>query len=190
MFRRDLFQSVGGCRRLFTGGEDFDLWLRLAERAQLANLPEVLVRYRIHPDMESRKRLADQMLLMHWALVSADARRRRLPDPLAKQGLTIAELRLMDQRTFVERATQLANACAARANFLVRIGLPHEAMAMLDMSPRDSGGRTATARVNLAYARAFLALGRLRPAAVALVRGALADPGTLATAAFRYVRSG
>ena len=48
-FRRQAALSIGGyAGHLKSTGEDHDLWLRLAEVGRLANLPEVLVRYRVH----------------------------------------------------------------------------------------------------------------------------------------------
>jgi len=48
-FRKDVALRVGGyLDGLHTTGEDHDLWLRMAEVGKLANLPDVLIRYRIH----------------------------------------------------------------------------------------------------------------------------------------------
>ena len=48
-FRKQAALAIGGYSSdVLTIGEDLDLWLRLAEVGKLANLPEVLVRYRIH----------------------------------------------------------------------------------------------------------------------------------------------
>ncbi|HET6426375.1 MAG TPA: glycosyltransferase family 2 protein [Planctomycetaceae bacterium] len=49
MFRRQPVMDLGGYRTQALGVEDQDLWLRLAERGKLANLPEALLKYRIHP---------------------------------------------------------------------------------------------------------------------------------------------
>ena len=47
MMRRDLVEAVGGYDvELSRGGEDYDLWFKLAERAAIANLPEVLIKRR------------------------------------------------------------------------------------------------------------------------------------------------
>jgi len=49
MFRREAALAAGGFPP--TGqatGEDHDFWLRLAEVGRLANLPDVLIRYRVH----------------------------------------------------------------------------------------------------------------------------------------------
>jgi hypothetical protein len=48
MYRRDHVLAVGGYRREFDVAEDYDLWTRLLSRGALANLPQQLVRYRVH----------------------------------------------------------------------------------------------------------------------------------------------
>ena len=48
LFRRSAVLAVGNYRNI-KPGQDYDLWLRLAERFRLANLPDRLVRYRQHP---------------------------------------------------------------------------------------------------------------------------------------------
>ena len=48
-FRKEAALRIGGFHNgLHTTGEDHDLWLRMAEVGKLANLPDVLIRYRIH----------------------------------------------------------------------------------------------------------------------------------------------
>jgi hypothetical protein len=48
MFRRKSVLALGGYREPFVAAEDLDLWLRLAENWKLANLPGVLLAYRVH----------------------------------------------------------------------------------------------------------------------------------------------
>jgi len=48
LVRTDLVRACGGFRAAFAGAEDYDLWLRIAERSRIGNLPETLVRYRVH----------------------------------------------------------------------------------------------------------------------------------------------
>lgn len=50
MFRRAIYQLVGGYRPEFYFAQDSDLWLRLAEKGWLAYVPEVLYQYRVAPD--------------------------------------------------------------------------------------------------------------------------------------------
>jgi len=46
MFRKSLVERVGGYREFLTGSEDYDLWLRLSEIGNLANLSLALTKYR------------------------------------------------------------------------------------------------------------------------------------------------
>ncbi len=48
MFRREAVAEAGGYDEAVRYGEDYELWARLSERHSLANLPEVLLRYRVH----------------------------------------------------------------------------------------------------------------------------------------------
>ena len=48
LIRRSLMAELGGYRRAFVHAEDYDLWLRIAERARLANLPDAVTYYRGH----------------------------------------------------------------------------------------------------------------------------------------------
>jgi glycosyltransferase involved in cell wall biosynthesis len=46
--RRRLVLAIGSYRPVFTAAEDYDLWLRVSERHNLSNLPDLLLRYRAH----------------------------------------------------------------------------------------------------------------------------------------------
>ncbi|MBW4467659.1 MAG: glycosyltransferase [Pegethrix bostrychoides GSE-TBD4-15B] len=60
MMRRDAVQQVGGYSLAMTQAEDLDLWLRLGEIGKLANLPESLVKYRLHANSVSEQDCALQ----------------------------------------------------------------------------------------------------------------------------------
>lgn len=62
MMRRSAFLSVAGYRAAFAHAEDYDLWLRISAEHELANLPDILGRYRIHPDNASHRNLKQQAL--------------------------------------------------------------------------------------------------------------------------------
>lgn len=80
MIRRDALCAIGGYRPQFRRAQDFDLWLRLSERHELRNLPDVLLRYRVH---RNKLTLAD-METNGWcpaaAWLAAELRRRGEPD--------------------------------------------------------------------------------------------------------------
>ena len=48
LFRKDIVESVGLYSEKFLAAEDYDLWLKLIQRTKLANLPDIVTRYRIH----------------------------------------------------------------------------------------------------------------------------------------------
>lgn len=54
VIRRDVFESTGGFESSVSPAEDWDLWLRVAERHPARLCAEPLVRYRFHPDGASR----------------------------------------------------------------------------------------------------------------------------------------
>ncbi|WP_197532823.1 glycosyltransferase [Symmachiella macrocystis] len=75
MLRSVAIQQVGKYRPDFEPAEDRDLWLRLSEIGKLANLPQFLLKYRVHSDMVSHARRSEQN--DNALLAIADAYRRR-----------------------------------------------------------------------------------------------------------------
>ena len=81
MYRRAVVQAVGGYHAAFRHCEDFDLWLRLASRTKLANIPERLLRYRHYAGQVSKTYSTEQAI---GAAIAAEAWRMReqgRPDP-------------------------------------------------------------------------------------------------------------
>jgi glycosyltransferase involved in cell wall biosynthesis len=81
VFRRRAVEAVGGYRTVFEPAEDYDLWLRLAERHGLANLWEFVGKYRFHPQQESVRLVEAQAIVTVAARVSARERREGRGDP-------------------------------------------------------------------------------------------------------------
>jgi glycosyltransferase involved in cell wall biosynthesis len=80
MFRRDVVLGLGGYRaRLrdgtYNGAEDYDLWLRISDVAEVAKLPDVIGMWRINPSGYTLARAAEQR--QHAALARRLARQRR-----------------------------------------------------------------------------------------------------------------
>jgi hypothetical protein len=82
MLRKAAFEKIGGCRTLFHGASDFDLWLRMDEHFKLANLPDFLVDYRLHGSNMTFTKRFDQMVQAQIAMRATLLRRRGLPDPI------------------------------------------------------------------------------------------------------------
>lgn len=79
MMRRDVVRRIGGYNNDVVPVEDHDLFLRLAEVGRLANLPDVLLRYRKHP-MNSVRVLADRRVNALRRVMDAAWARRGLGD--------------------------------------------------------------------------------------------------------------
>lgn len=93
MMRTAALRALGGYRGAFYTAEDHDLWLRAAEQHELANLPEILLRYRIHRGALSFEKLEQQVISAMGAELSASRRRGGESDPFTgEEPLTRDEL--------------------------------------------------------------------------------------------------
>jgi glycosyltransferase involved in cell wall biosynthesis len=85
MMRRDPVAAVGGYRDEMEHAEDTDLWLRLGEVGRIVNLPDALVKYRLHDRSKCEVFMADQARFMKLASDQACDRRgiahRYIPPP-------------------------------------------------------------------------------------------------------------
>jgi len=60
MFRKECIEKVGPYREEFKMAQDYDLWLRIAEEFELANIEEALCKHRIIPDSISTSKQSQQ----------------------------------------------------------------------------------------------------------------------------------
>jgi hypothetical protein len=121
LMRRDTFVSVGGYRKAAVHAEDYDLWTRIGDRFELANLDSVVLKYRRHVNQVSIQKCKQQALSALAARTAALYRRNGLDDPL--EGIpkmtpsTLARLGVSEglQRSVVCRAyaTCLRSLCDA-----------------------------------------------------------------------------
>lgn len=75
MFRRDCIENVGLYREQFTFSQDYDLWLRIAEKYSLANLDSILYNYRFDGKAISQTRANAQLAYLELAKELAHQRR-------------------------------------------------------------------------------------------------------------------
>lgn len=87
MMRRSVLVEVGGYRPAFRAAEDYDLWLRTSEFYDLANLPDVLLRYRRHPGQASVRLCCLEALCALAARFGAERRRQTGHDPVSEVAL-------------------------------------------------------------------------------------------------------
>lgn len=82
MMRSDRVKTLGGYRKPLKAAEDFDLWLRMAETGELANIAEPLLKYRLHPDQVSAKQRLAQSFASELAFICSEERRAARKDPV------------------------------------------------------------------------------------------------------------
>jgi glycosyltransferase involved in cell wall biosynthesis len=88
--------------RSFHGAEDYDLWVRMSERFKLANIPEILIRYRTHNQQVSAYRAELQKKAA--SAIRARQLRNLVPD------VTVDEMMLFDriaEKTIEEKTSYL-----------------------------------------------------------------------------------
>ncbi len=81
MMRTDLVRRLGGYRGAFLGAEDFDLWLRMSEHGEVANMAQALVHYRVHDESVGSRIAVRQCFSARLARSAAAARRSSGVDP-------------------------------------------------------------------------------------------------------------
>lgn len=80
IMRSDAVRQVGGYRGTINMSEDHDLFLRLAEKGRVANLPDVLLRYRRHYDSVAHTQYP-QLAGLKEKILREAYDRRNLPMP-------------------------------------------------------------------------------------------------------------
>ena len=149
ILRRRAVLEVGGYRSEFNYASDYDLWLRLEERGGLANLPEVVTRYRLHADQVTTRSRPEQARSAELALRLAKLRRSGGTDPLT-QGLGLeAALRAVGLEDVGRSATSDSPAPAANIQIPVgkhriAVAVPETLLAAIDaffpFAARAAGG--------------------------------------------------
>jgi hypothetical protein len=176
--RRSALEQVGGYR--LDHAEDLDLWLRLADRWELANLAEPVALYREHPGQTTFATLEAQSKATLAILAAARARRDGHDDPLDGTHQLAPELFDRLGISLMQIAAQVERDCLERAAGYELLGHHTEASELLVHARRTLGARTErtfAAAVALKRADARLSAGHPSAAAKAFVQALLHAPG-------------
>ena len=181
--RREVYAAAGGFRNVPLN-EDYDLFLRVAEHCDLANLPRVLLRYRFHPQQVTRRKVRE-MTLCHFAVrAAAGLRRSGKPDPLdSVPEITPALLTEMGvsevawQRPLVDKYRDVIAMAEQAGNDSAALELARD---MLNFSAWKHVDRWKVAEVWFTSARIHRRQGKFMQSAVAAGRGVLVRPVVLA----------
>jgi glycosyltransferase involved in cell wall biosynthesis len=98
MLRRSVVLDVGGYRGEFKNAEDYDLWLRVARRAELANVAKPLLRYRFSVGGMTLGRKWEQLFYVHVAQAAGGDPDMPFEDAKRRARETFAEV---DRRDFL-----------------------------------------------------------------------------------------
>jgi glycosyltransferase involved in cell wall biosynthesis len=172
MFHKRAFDEVGGYREVYPAAQDRDLWLRIAERHRLANLPQALLLYRLHRDQISVTRLERQVMSRLVAVRGYERRLRGEADPIVDLqavdretvlglGIHPDELRAAVLRTQLSQAAQLRSfGLLEGARRIVAELVAHEGLSRDLRAEREwvlggiaaANGESARAAVNIGHA--------------------------------------
>lgn len=75
IYRKRVFEQLGRYRPAFADAEDYDLWLRFADRFEIANIQKPLVQYRLHSTQVSVTRIVQNASSALGAKLAAKMRR-------------------------------------------------------------------------------------------------------------------
>lgn len=159
LIRRAALESVGYYRPLFVAAEDLDLWLRLGERYELANLDEVLVYRRKHAEQVSFARVVQQSLSSVAARYSSRMRCATGEDPCVELPAINPQSLLYIGIRPAEIEAALLYTPPFRANVLISRGQGDKARRILDDLDRClaefRSSRLARSRIALLRAKSY-----------------------------------
>jgi GT2 family glycosyltransferase len=163
MMRRDAVLAVGGYREAYRHAEDYDLWLRMAERYRMANLPDRLLLYRQHEAKHSFTYAVEQRFASRIALAAARCRRAGKPDPT--EGLTALAPNDIDRFDLSprERATiplDLADALLAADPAMAKANAASQAIELVALADVPAADGARLVHTMMMLSRGFASRGQ------------------------------
>ena len=139
VMRTEVFRELEGYRGAFLHAEDYDLWLRVSERYETANLPDPVLSYRVHHGQVSHQNLRQGIISVLGAQVSARSRRESGREPSWRGGrVTEEQLHELGVPGEVLKKA-LTEACFWQANLMLLCGYGETARALFEEALRHSG---------------------------------------------------
>jgi glycosyltransferase involved in cell wall biosynthesis len=84
--RIDAFRAVNGYRKAVVEAEDYDLWLRIADRFNFSGLKVIVLKYRLHSYQVTVRKCRNLVVSSLCARAAALERKKGRPDPLDTVG--------------------------------------------------------------------------------------------------------
>lgn len=125
MIRAATFREISGYRENFTRAQDRDLWLRLADRGDLANLPLILHSLRLHTGSVSQQNLRENYE-MRWRAINDACARRGLVAPALTPPANEMTTPTDQHRKWAEAAASSSHPLTALKHAMLYLGAaPH-----------------------------------------------------------------
>ena len=176
VMRRDTALRSDGYRKALLDVDDYDLWLRVAERTQLANLDTVVLQYRIHFDQVSIRHVEQQMICFLAARAAHSIRRRGGGDPLSEVDEITPELLVSLGVSQSEIQQAIRKSCVHRMHLLLQAD-PDSLLRFMDTMPNlGSAQQALPAEMLLSLAGVQYRNGQIAKAIASAGRAALAEP--------------
>jgi glycosyltransferase involved in cell wall biosynthesis len=177
---KESYERAGGYRVAFSPSDDYDLWLRISEYYQCANLKQVVLKYRIHPQQLSLMKRKEQILCALAAQASASQRDAGNPDPfnsikqitpkmLAGMGISEAVQKSKFAKDYFSVISQMYKAGESTA-------VLEAAIEMFQLCQGGGVERRFISEVHLMVAKVYWKQGRAFPSLLSLARAVLARP--------------
>jgi hypothetical protein len=180
LMAKEAFVRVGGYRVAFSQSDDYDLWLRITEHYQCANLKQKVLYYRIHPHQLSLRKRTDQILCALAAQAAAALREEGRPDPLnSAKEVTPALLAEMGVSE-AQQGKALADGYVGYINNIYGAGgysaVPEAAAEMFQVCGREFLDPRIACDMHILCAKAYWKQGKIVPSLLSIGRAARARP--------------
>jgi glycosyltransferase involved in cell wall biosynthesis len=169
VIRRDRLDATCSYRRTFAHAEDYDLWLRIADSHDLANVAEPLTRYRIHADQVSATHIEEQAVSALAARTVARIRRDTGREPDLPSTADMAFLLRMGL-TNETVAQAIAQAALEWSSMVEKVDRRRAATLLASVSRRLRSGSTHPVELDRRAIRYALQGGRPDRAIAPLLR--------------------
>jgi glycosyltransferase involved in cell wall biosynthesis len=179
VMKKDIALASGGYRTALLDADDYDLFLRMAERSKLANLQDSVLQYRIHAGQVSVRNLKHQTFCVVAARHAASVRRSGGSDPLSNVAEISAEL----LRSFGVTPKDINDSLSGAYGYWIETlgqGDPEGSLRMIQglLELGESGYIERRVIANALWRAGGIHLRRGRPirASLAIAHAALVDP--------------
>jgi glycosyltransferase involved in cell wall biosynthesis len=130
IIRRQEILHIGGYRREFKNAEDYDLWLRVSNRYQIANIPIPLIRYRFSVNGMTLSRKWEQLYYVILAQVAHEN---------MDQSISVFENEACERLAKIDRSAFMKCVALGTAEELIRLGYIAECFKLLNFFSKEIG---------------------------------------------------